>query len=177
MKMISLKKILVTVLTGLIVVLGVFPSFAVSSPVSTQTVTIRVPETNAISTGYGTSGNSQMEAMDVSPDNTETPIGNLCVQSCSNSNTQLWVRASGDFMGTKTKNSLELSNLKFAVPGANEKTNFSSGYVKAGDQSPHAYGDGKISLDLYMSVPYGTAPDTYTATVYLTSVLNATAPA
>ena len=98
MKMISLKKILLTVLIGLIMVLGAFPSFAVSSPVSTQTVTIRVPETNAISTGYGTSGDSQMEAMDVSPDNTETAIGNLYVQSCSNSNTQLWVRASGDFM-------------------------------------------------------------------------------
>ena len=130
MKMISLKKILITLLTGLILILGVFPACAVSSPVSTQTVTIRVPETNAISTGYGTSGDSQMEAMDVSPDNTETPIGNLYVQSCSNSNTQLWVRASGDFRGTKTTNSLELSNLKFAVPGANGKTNFSKVTLK-----------------------------------------------
>ncbi|MBP2046049.1 hypothetical protein [Methanobacterium aggregans] len=179
MKMLDLKKILVTVLMALIMILGVFPSFAVSSPVSTQTVTIRVPETNAISTGYGTSGASQIQAQDVSPDNTETAIGNLYVQSYSNSNTQLWVRASGNFVGAKTSNSLELSNLKFAVPGAgNEKTNFSSGYVKAGDQSPkNADGDHKLSLNLYMSVPYGTSPDTYTATVYLTSVLDATAPA
>ncbi|MCE7699288.1 MAG: hypothetical protein K8E24_010915 [Methanobacterium paludis] len=150
-----------------IVICGAFPLFSTNSSAVSQTVSIEVPETNAISTGSGDEDFSTIKMGNLSPDNGETTFKGMYIKSFSNTNTELWVRASGDFVGQKTSQKLDISNLGFDVSGTNEKTSFSSSYIKVNglDKS-----DESIFLNFYFRLPYGTAPDTYTTTVYLISV-------
>lgn len=155
-----------------VVVCGTSPVFSMNS--ASQSVNMEVPETNAISSGYGTGGSSVINLGYISPDDTETALNGLKVTGLSNDNAQLWVKAGGDFVGQKTSQKISVSNLKFDVAGSSEKTNFSEGYVRMmnGGNS-----DDDLALNLYLKVPYGTAPDTYTTTIYLTSVLDTLEPA
>jgi hypothetical protein len=152
-----------------IMICGASPVFSTNSSAVSQTVNIEVPETNAISTGYGDEDFSIINMGNLSSDNSETSFKGLYIKSFSNSNVKLWVRASGDFVGQKTSYKLNISNLGFDVPGTNEKTSFSGGYVRVNGPDKM---DGTFFLNLYFRLPYGTVPDTYKTTVYITSVLD-----
>ncbi len=167
-------KVLGFIFLFFIVLCSVLPTFAVNSSVSTQSVNIVVPETNSISTGSGNEDFSMINMGNLSSDDSETVKG-LHIKSFSNTNSEFWVRASGDFIGQKTSQNLSISNLGFDVPGANdEKTSFSGAYVKVNNLNK--MDQNGLFLNLYFKLPYGTAPDTYKTTIYLTSVLDTSPP-
>ncbi len=172
----KLEKILKFLILFSAIMLFIFPVFAEGSSTSTQTVSVIIPETTAASANYG---NSSTINIDISQGATEVTVNNVYFANPSNVDTELWIKASGDLIGTNTANTISLSNLKYVIPGLGITGELTDQYTKAGifkkpEQGSRSSGMG---VNLQVNVPYRTVPDTYETTIYFTSVkCNSDAP-
>lgn len=149
-------------------VLFTLPAFAAGSSTCTQTVSVTIPETTAVSVNYE---NSSAINVGISPDTTEVTINNVYFANPSNVDTELWIKASGDLVGANTGNTIGLSNLKYIIPSLGVTGDLTDQYTKAGVLKPEQSGsDSGMGVNLQIKVPYGTTPDDYKTTIYFTSI-------
>ena len=147
--------------------LFIFPVSAEGSSISSQTVSVTIPETAAVSANYGNSSNSGL----IPPGTTEVTINNVYLANPSNVDTEIWIRASGDLVGANTANTIGLSNLKYIIQGLGSAVELTDQYTKAGVLKKPNHGSiSPMGVDLRIKIPYGTTPDTYKTTIYFTSL-------
>lgn len=148
------------------IVLFIFPVSAEGSSTSSQTVSVTIPETAAVSVNYGDS--SIINSGLIPPDTTEVAINNVYFANPSNADTEIWIRASGDILGANT---IGLSNLKYIIPGFGSAGELTDQYIKVGVlKKPNNESISPMGVDLRIKIPYGTTPDTYKTTIYFTSL-------
>lgn len=182
-----MKKILGIIPIALILCFAVFlaagDNQAIAAPSATQNVTVTVPEHIAINASFnGMGNNSTITLGTILADNVQQPFtgGATGEQVSTRSNVQidLWTKASGDFSSTELgADYIELSNFMYSdYNGAiGTATPFTTSYAKVINDwaKPHPVTDGGIltvPVDLYMTVPWGTAPATYNTTVYHSAI-------
>jgi len=171
----KLEKILKFLILFSAMMLFILPAFAADSSTFTQTVSVTIPETTAVSTNYG---NSSIINVDIPHGTTKVTVNNIYFANPSNVDTELWIRASGDLTGTSTASTISLSNMKYIIPGLGISGELTDHYTKAGVFKPkQESSDLGTGVDLQINVPYGTVPDTYKTTIYFTSIkINSDAP-
>ena len=147
-----------------------FPIFAGDSSISSQTVSVTIPETTAVSANYGNS--STINIGPITPGTSEITINNVYFANPSNVDTEIWIRASGNLVGTNTASTIGLSNLKYIIPGRGLSGELTDQYTKAGvlKKSEQGSSNSGMGVDLHLKTPYGTVPDTYKTTIYFTSL-------
>ena len=149
--------------------LFIFPVSAEGSSISSQTVSVTIPETAAVSANYGNS--SIINSGLIPPGTTEVTINNAYFANPSNVDTEIWIRASGDLVGANTANTIGLSNLKYIIPGLGSAVELTDQYTKAGVLKKPNHGSiSPMGVNLRIKIPYGTTPDTYKTTIYFTSL-------
>ncbi len=160
----------------IVVVISSYPVFAVSS--MTQTVTVNVPESVGISTSGNREGsNSTVYMKNLSINGMENSwIGDTCseqLQSLSNVNINIYIKASGDFTNPYNNETVPLANFYFAGGNnSNVKTQITTNYVNVASKWSQLYSGEKnvLPINLYLTVPLGTKPGSYTTTIYYVAV-------
>ncbi|MEN6294160.1 MAG: hypothetical protein ABFC34_01855 [Methanobacterium sp.] len=173
----KLEMVLKFLILFVAIMLFIFPTSAEGSSTSSQTVSVTIPETTAVSANYGNS--STINIGPISPGTNEITINNVYFANPSNVDTEIWIKASGDLTGTSTASTISLSNLKYIIPGLGEAGELTDQYTKACVLKKPKQGSSNsgMGVDLQLKIPYGTTPDTYTTTIYFTSLkFNSDAP-
>lgn len=139
-----------------IILLLISPAYAVSST-STQTVSVTVPEINAVSITYVNGENTAIEDIFM---NTIENIGQIEVTNPSNENIEIWIKASGE-------DNEDLSNIKYYVDGTGITGDFTDSYKKAVVLNKPKQGSGitKLNLNVYTIMHYDKPP-----IIYVTSI-------
>lgn len=148
----------------------IFPVSAEGSSTSSQTVSVTVPETAAVSANYGDS--SVINSGLIPFGTNEVAINNVYLVNPSNVDTEIWIRASDDTVGVNTANTIGLSNLRYIFLGLGSAGELTDQYTKVGVLKKPKQGSISPGMraDLRVKIPYGTTPDTYKTTIYFTSL-------
>ncbi|MEL7670751.1 hypothetical protein [Methanobacterium sp.] len=173
----KLEMVIKFLILFVVIMLFIFPTSAEGSSTSSQTVSVTIPETTAVSANYGNS--STIFIGPISQGTNEITINNVYFANPSNVDTEIWIKASGDLTGTSTASTISLSNLKYIIPGLGAAGELTDQYTKACVLKKPKQGSSNsgMGVDLQLKIPYGTTPDTYTTTIYFTSLkFNSDAP-
>jgi len=169
------KKIIGVMALALVMIVGACPAFAATSSSSTQQVTVSVDPTIAIAATWANGGNNSTISLGaLTADGIQKTFSGGAtgeqLYTYSNIAIDVYTKASGDL--TDGSNTIALSNFLYKGGSATTATPFSTSYAKMYNNWAKApqgsYNVAPIELDL--TVPFGTAPSSYTNTVYFSAV-------
>jgi hypothetical protein len=177
------KNIIGIMALAVVIVMGACPAFAAQTTSATQQVQVTVNPTIAIAATWNSGANNSainLGALDA--DGLQTPFAGGAsgeqLYTYSNIPIDVYTRASGDL--TSGKNIIALSNFLYKdSTGTNAQTAFTQTYAKIhGNWDAASQSGPKVdSVDLALTVPFGTAAGNYNSTVYFSAVSAGTTPA
>lgn len=161
----------------MIILLNAGPVFA------TDTQTVQVTISNAISiTAFwnGGANNNTINLGSLAADNIQRTFPGGAsgeqIRTYSNTAIDVYTRAAGNLQSGS--NSIALTNFQYSGGTISLPTSFTVNYFKMYDNwaSAPQGGSNTAPVNLYMTVPYGTSPGTYTTTIYFSAVAHGASP-
>lgn len=175
------KNIIGIMAFALVIVVGACPAFAAQTTSATQQVQVTVNPTIAIAATWNNKGNNStidLGALDADGLQTTFTGGASGEQLYTYSNVPIdvYTRASGDL--ASGSNTIALSNFLYKDSTGAQKE-FTQTYAKIHENWAAATqsGPNKESVDLALTVPFGTAAGNYNSTVYFSAVQKGTSSA
>lgn len=168
---------------ALVMIVGACPAFAATTS-STQTVQVTVNPTIAIAATWANGNNNSTIALgSLAADGLQTTftggLGGEQLFTYSNEPIDIYTKASGPL--ANGANNIALSNFLYSGGSTATPTAFTTNYFKmfgAWGAAPQTPGYNSTPINLYLTVPFGTVPTSYSTTVYFSAVNagNLTAP-
>jgi hypothetical protein len=170
------KNIIGIMALALVIAVGACPAFAAQTASTTQQVQVTVNPTIAIAATWENAGNNSLINLGSrDADGLQTTFAGGAsgeqLYTYSNVPIDVYTKASGDL--TSGTNTIALSNFLYKdSTGTNEQTAFTQTYAKIHENWPAATQSGPNvdSVDLALTVPFGTASGNYASTVYFSAV-------
>lgn len=175
------KNIIGIMALAVVIVMGACPAFAAQTTSATQQVQVTVNPTIAIAATWNSGvNNSAINLGALDADGLQNTFAGGAkgeqLYTYSNIPIDVYTRASGDL--TSGSNTIALSNFLYKDSDGAQKE-FTPTYAKIheGWAAATQSGPNKESVDLALTVPFGTAAGNYNSTVYFSAVSAGTTPA
>ena len=175
------KKIWGVMTLAIVMIVGACPAFAVTAS-STQTVQVTVNPTIAIAATWANGANNStinLNSLDADGLQTTYTGGASGEQLYTFSNVGVDVYTKAAAALTSGSNTIALTNFLYSGGSVSTPTAFTTNYSKMYNNWAKAPQGSSNSapINLYLTVPFGTAPGSYSTTVYFSAVQNGTTPA